>query len=258
MGWYSKAKKSVSNVYKRVDSAVGGVLPGGVPRSSSSTPSSSNSGSTSTGGGGTSSPTSSPSTSGGSSGGSGGSGSSGSQTTTFRNPDGTTGTMTITKIGAENIGGIVSRDYVGGGGSTTTYSPSGVVTSSHSGARPINSPQSQIAKDTPNSYSTAPYTPTPTKDIPNFFMANVRNNPLTAVGGSLAMAGNNIKDFSVNAWNKLSDKEKRDEVIKQQEMDLRSGTRYTPFTQSGKGTMVREDKQYTNEEIVNLGASGQF
>jgi len=117
-----------------------------------------------------------------------------------------------------------------------------------------------IAKDTgvapaPKVIST--YKPPSLRDIPGYVKANIRRDIPGTIKGAGQIAYGAVAGFTIAQWNKLSDKEKRDAVVKQEEMKLRGGERERGFVPSGAGTIVRENIPYTNEDIVKLAESGE-
>ena len=67
-----------------------------------------------------------------------------------------------------------------------------------------------------------------------------------------------IKDKVVGVYNKLTEKEARDQAQLKQEQNIRAGLREKSFTQSGRGTIVQENKQYTANELEKLAGSGKI
>lgn len=117
----------------------------------------------------------------------------------------------------------------------------------------------QVARDTgvvQNTNVVSTYKPSTLSDIPGYVSANIKKDFVGTITGAGKIAFGAAAGFSVAAWNKLSDKEKRDALQKQEEIKLMGGERERSFVQSGRGTIVKENIPYTNEEIVKLAESG--
>lgn len=252
MGIISNIKSSVSKTYNSIDKSVGGILPGGVSRSTSTSSSTSTQNYTPM-------PTqqSTPQTP----------AYSQSGQPYFSSPSTSSSINTITKSsgggggsGGGNNSGVVT--------SAPMSTPSGPVIVNVSSGQPIASTTSQINQSLPlqsnyqsksgNIYNpsidihksgtlTLPSSP----NVLNYLKENSLRNPVGTVIGT----GQIIKGKTKDILDRANQKDQRTKLSQQEQQKLQFGKRETSFTQSGRGTMITSFKPYTDQEISKLATS---
>ncbi len=161
--------------------------------------------------------------------------------------------LTPTTItGGKETGGIVT------GGKTDVVTPTKAVQTyvSSGGGGGSSSSSSSTPYPLPTTQANLPPIINTNQPTPNQVAMDVPKSYETAQQRAGIVA--TTTGIATNFWNKITQRETRDDLIKNQQVNLQTGQRTRPFDPSGQGTPVTYTQAYSNKEIVTMAKNEQI